>query len=208
MADAHPDSDYTPRYGQVRARALEATGKPVGSFVALSASDFRRPESERPVIHTRIETTIDIKMTAGFFAPLMRMTCEMQLDQLAQLRKWLDGDLRSQRRQRRVCMALAQFGGFEEGETFGLFLNSFNAAGAFVQRVLPGCRGRRDGDCIFLMPPPNARLPKEAREAFRVQRVVPVKGADPFAVALLGAALQVMADIVRADLTDLASEEA
>lgn len=208
MADAHPDSDYTPRYGQVRARALDATGKPVGSFVALSASSFRRPEGGRPVIHTRMETTIEVKVTAGTLAPLMRMTCEMQLDRLAQVRKWLDGDLRSQRRQRRVCMTLAHFGGFEEGETFGLFLNSFNAAGAFVQRVLPGCRGRRDGDRIFLMPPPDARLPEESREAFRVQRVVSVRGADPYAVALLGAALQVMADIIRADLTDLASEVA
>ncbi len=187
---------------------MDATGKPVGSFVALSASDFRRAEGARPVIHTRIETTIEVKMTAGSLAPLMRMTCEMQLDQLAKVRKWLDGDLRSQRRQRRLCMTLAQFGGFEEGKTFGLFLNSFNAAGAFVQCVLPGCRGRRDGDGIFLIPPPDARLPKESREAFRVQRVVPVRGADPFAVALLGAAPQVMADIVRADLAELASEAA
>ena len=204
-----------PVYQRVKGGLLMRPAGSSGPFtLAVDAPDKAGTEDRPPVIQTRIDEEIKVRMDPRAVATVLRWSCRVQLEQLAQVREWLAGDLRSVRRQKRVCMALANLAGFEPGERFGLFLDSYNAAGVFVQRLLPECTGGRKGDLLWLKPPPDARLPKESREAARAQRIVPTKGANPIAVALLGAALQIADDIVRADLersdaeVDAASEEA
>lgn len=201
-APASTGATYRPLKGEVYLQPAGATGP-----FAVNSEGIQVPagREHRAIALDDLTSpiTFTAKMTSGSLDVLMRMVCEAQLERLARIREWLGENLRSERRHRRLCQALAQFGGYEEGETFKLFLGSQELARAFVERVLPRCGvGVRNG-AVWLRPPPDCRLPMPDREALRVAKIVPVEGADQLAVALLKALVELMTAIVQHDLDEI-----